>query len=149
MSPQIRRNDIARRVRQQLGRDANQDMIDSVVERVMALLPGNENPTRTPRLPRQQGNAVTNDRIIVSVFGMNRPGIVAGVTAVLAKHDCNILDISQKLMQELFTMILVVDMDDSNISFENLQQSFDHLGNELGIKIYAQHEDVFNAVNRL
>ncbi len=149
MSPQIKRTDIARRVRQQLGKDANQDMIDSVVERVLELLPGDERLAPTPRLRTPKSNADANDRVIVSVFGHNRPGIVAGVTAILAQHDCNVLDISQKLMQELFTMILVVDMEGSNISFDNLLQSFDQLGNDLGIKIHAQHEDVFNAVNRL
>ncbi len=150
MSPHPETNDIRRRVQRQLGPDATPEMVESVVRRVMALLdgPGEDSATvLRPTLPEQ--NEDGGDRLIIAVFGLNQPGIVAGVSQILSRHRCNILDISQKLMQEFFTMILVVDLTGADASFEQLQQEFDKLGNSLGIKIYAQHEDVFRALNRL
>lgn len=150
MSPHPETNDIRRRVQRQLGPDATPEIVESVVRRVMALLdgPGEDSATvLRPTLPEQ--NEDGGDRLIIAVFGLNQPGIVAGVSQILSRHRCNILDISQKLMQEFFTMILVVDLTGADASFEQLQQEFDKLGNSLGIKIYAQHEDVFRALNRL
>jgi ACT domain-containing protein len=143
------RAEIARKVRSQLGVDASDEMVDSVITRVRELL-RDERPTsqgQTPAIPR--GEEENGDRIIISVFGLNRPGIVAAVSAILAEHSCNILDISQKLMQEFFTMILVVDISAGEMSFGQLQDEFSALGERLGIKVYAQHEDVFRSINRL
>ncbi len=150
MSPHPETNDIRRRVQRQLGPDATPEIVESVVRRVMALLdgPGEDSATvLRPTLPEK--NEDGGDRLVIAVFGLNQPGIVAGVSQILSRHRCNILDISQKLMQEFFTMILVVDLTGADASFEQLQQEFDKLGNSLGIKIYAQHEDVFRALNRL
>ena len=143
------RAEIARKVRSQLGADASDEMVDSVISRVRQLLKDEQpsDQTATPTIPR--GEDEPGDRVIISVFGLNRPGIVASVTAILAEHSCNILDISQKLMQEFFTMILVVDISEGKSSFAHLQDEFTALGERLGIKVYAQHEDVFRAINRL
>ncbi len=150
MSPRPDADDIRRRVQRQLGTDTTPEMVESVVRRVMALSDGpgeGSAPALSPTPPAQ--NDDSGDRLIIAVFGLNQPGIVAGVSQILSRHRCNILDISQKLMQEFFTMILVVDLTGADTSFEQLQQEFDKLGNSLGIKIYAQHEDVFRALNRL
>ncbi len=150
MSPRPDANDIRRRVQGQLGSDATPEMVESVVRRVLALWdqPGEDPATALRPMPPAQ-NEDGGDRLIIAVFGVNQPGIMAGVSRILSRHRCNILDISQKLMQEFFTMILVVDLTGADTSFEQLQQEFDKLGNSLGIKIYAQHEDVFRALNRL
>lgn len=143
------RAEIARKVRSRLGTDASDEMIDSVINRVRELL-NDDRPAssaQTPVIPR--GDETVGDRVIISVFGLNQPGIVAAVSAILAEQSCSILDISQKLMQEFFTMILVVDIADSKSSFGHLQDEFTALGERLGIKVYAQHEDVFRAINRL
>ena len=143
------RAEIARKVRSQLGADASEEMVDSVITRVRELLKdgGNAGQPETLAIPR--GEEDNGDRVILSVFGLNRPGIVAAVTAILAEHSCNVLDISQKLMQEFFTMILVVDISVGETSFAHLQDECTALGERLGIKVYAQHEDVFRAINRL
>ncbi len=150
MSPRPDSDEIRRRVRRQLGPDATPEIVESVVRRVMALSdgPGEDSSTALRPMPPEQNDA-GGDRLIIAVFGVNQPGIVAGVSQILSRHRCNILDISQKLMQEFFTMILVVDLTGADTSFEQLQQEFDKLGHSLGIKIYAQHEDVFRALNRL
>ena len=150
MSPRPDSDDIRRRVRRQLGPDATPEMVESVVRRVVTLSDGSGEDLSTalrPTPPEQKDAG--GDRLIIAVFGVNQPGIMAGVSQILSRHRCNILDISQKLMQEFFTMILVVDLTGADTTFEQLQQEFDKLGNSLGIKIYAQHEDVFRALNRL
>ena len=74
---------------------------------------------------------------------------MAQVAQIIADHGCDIMDISQKLMQEFFTMILVVNLTSAEATFEHLQSEFQQLAESLGIRIFAQHEDVFNALNRL
>ncbi|OIO62353.1 MAG: hypothetical protein AUJ47_07970 [Candidatus Marinimicrobia bacterium CG1_02_48_14] len=76
-------------------------------------------------------------------------GIIAGVTAVLALHHCNILDISQKIMGDLFTMILVVDIGHSSLNMDSLKDQLNNTANQLGVKIYVQNEAVFTAMDRL
>ena len=134
------RAEIARKVRSQLGADASDEMVDSVSARVGELL-RNDSPASRAQIPVvPSGEEENGDRVIISVFGLNRPGIVAAVTAILAEHNCNILDISQKLMQEFFTMILVVDISPSAVKFSHLQDEFTALGARLGIKVSPRVE---------
>ncbi|MEG6522178.1 ACT domain-containing protein [Desulfotomaculum sp. 1211_IL3151] len=93
---------------------------------------------------QQQGN-----RIIVTVIGQDKVGIIAKVATILAEHSINILDISQTILQEFFAMVLVADMEKSNLSFENLKEKLNNLGQELGLKIDAQHEDVYRYMHRI
>ncbi|MCF7902279.1 MAG: ACT domain-containing protein [Candidatus Marinimicrobia bacterium] len=76
-------------------------------------------------------------------------GILAGVTAVLAKNQCNIIDISQKIMGDLFTMIMVVDISGSQLDVGGLKNQLNSTANQLGVKIYIQNEAVFTAMDRL
>lgn len=93
---------------------------------------------------QQQGN-----RIIVTVIGQDKVGIIAKVATILAENSINILDISQTIMQEFFAMVLIADMEKSNLSFENLKEKLNNLGQELGLKIDAQHEDVYRYMHRI
>ena len=88
-------------------------------------------------------------RIIVSVIGHDRVGIISSVSAVLAAADANILDISQSVMEEFFVMIMMVDIEHSKVSFEELKQRLNAKGGEMGLKIDAQHEDVFKFMHRI
>ncbi len=142
--------EIRRRITRQLGPDATEDMVESVLSRVLELGTESGETAGAPTGPAPMSpDGDGRDRLIISVFGVNQPGIVAGVSQILARHECNILDISQKLMQEFFTMILVVDLAGPDATFELLQGEFDQLSGQLGIKIYTQHEEVFRALNRL
>ncbi|MCW2278889.1 ACT domain-containing protein [Heliophilum fasciatum] len=90
------------------------------------------------------------NRIIVSVLGVDRVGIIAAITAILAKAEANILDISQTIMQgQIFTMIMVVDMSGAAVSFDTLRKDLTDKGQELGVQIMAQHEDVFKFMHRI
>jgi ACT domain-containing protein len=88
-------------------------------------------------------------KAIVSVIGMDKPGIVAGVSTVLSKHNVNITDISQSYAQEFFTMIMVVDFEKSKSSLKMVNEDLKKVGEEIGIFVSIQHEDVFKAMHRI
>jgi ACT domain-containing protein len=88
-------------------------------------------------------------RVVVTVIGRDRVGIIAGVSGVLAEAGVNIVDISQTLMQDLFTMIMMVDIGRASIGFDELQQRLATQGESLGMRIQAQREDVFSYMHRI
>ena len=88
-------------------------------------------------------------RVVVTVIGRDRVGIIAGVSGVLADAGVNIVDISQTLMQDLFTMIMMVDIAAAKVGFDELQQRLNAKGAELGMRIQAQREDVFSYMHRI
>lgn len=88
-------------------------------------------------------------RAVISVFGKDRVGIIAGVSTVLADCNVNILDLSQTIMQEIFTMVMLVDVSGATISFAELAERLDKKGQELGLLIKIQHEDIFNSMHRI
>lgn len=90
-----------------------------------------------------------SSRIIVSVIGRDRVGIIAAVSAVLADADANIVDISQSVLQEFFVMIMLVDLTSASVPFAGLKEMLRRRGEELGVRIDAQHEDVFNYMHRI
>ena len=89
------------------------------------------------------------NRIIVSVLGLDRVGIISGVTTVLAVNGINILDISQTIMQEYLVMVMIADMEGSKVDLADLKKQLNQKGQELGIRIDAQHEDAFNFMHRI
>lgn len=92
---------------------------------------------------------VQGNRIIVTVIGQDRVGIIARVSGILAENSVNILDISQTILQEFFAMVLVADMENSTIKLGELKEKLNQLGGELGVRIDAQHEDVFRYMHRI
>jgi ACT domain-containing protein len=89
------------------------------------------------------------DRLIVSVFGVDHPGIVAGVAQILAESDCSIADINQTVVQGKFAMVIIADMSRAGRSVTELKERFRAAGDKLGVRIYAQREDLFNAMHRV
>ena len=88
-------------------------------------------------------------RAVITVLGKDRVGIIAGVSNILADSNVNILDITQTIMQDVFTMITLVDISSCNIPFDILSEKLDKKGVELGLKIQIQHEDIFNSMHRI
>lgn len=86
---------------------------------------------------------------IVTVIGKDRVGIIADVCSLLAKNHVNVLDISQTVMQEYFTMIMMVDASECEVPFAELVSLLDTEGKELNLTIHAQREDIFNAMHRI
>ncbi len=88
-------------------------------------------------------------KAIVTVIGEDRVGIIAGVSRVLAENRANILDISQTVMQEYFTMIMLVDLSAIEISFSDLSRLLDEEGQRLGLSVKIQREDIFKAMHHV
>jgi ACT domain-containing protein len=88
-------------------------------------------------------------RLIISVFGLDHPGIVAGVSNVLAEADCSIIDINQTVVQGKFAMVIIADIGRARESASALKERFRKEGERLGVRIYAQREDLFNAMHRI
>jgi ACT domain-containing protein len=89
------------------------------------------------------------DRLIVSVFGTDHPGIVAAVSQILAEARCSIIDINQTVVQSKFAMVIVADISRAGESVAALKDRFRSEGERLGVHIYAQREDLFNAMHRI
>lgn len=88
-------------------------------------------------------------KAIVSVFAKDSKGITAYVTALLAQKEINILDISQTLMQEYFAMIMLVDLADCTLSFDELSRFLKEKGAERALDIHIQRQDIFEAMHRI
>lgn len=88
-------------------------------------------------------------RAIVTVIGKDQVGIIAAVCAKLSAHGVNVLDISQTVLQEYFTMIMLVDTAGAKIPFTQLVKLLEESGREQGLSIHAQREDIFNAMHRI
>lgn len=88
-------------------------------------------------------------RAIVTVIGKDRVGIIADVTALLAQYGVNVLDISQTVLQEYFTMIMLVDAAQCTVPFADLARTLDEAGTQRSLQIRAQREDIFNAMHRI
>lgn len=88
-------------------------------------------------------------KAIVSVFAKDSKGITAYVTALLAQNEINILDISQTLMQEYFAMIMLVDLADCPLPFNELASFLKDRGLERSLDIHIQRQDIFEAMHRV
>ncbi len=88
-------------------------------------------------------------RAVITVLGKDKVGIIATISRILAESNVNILDISQTLMQDVFTMIMLTDISDSNIAFNDLSDKLEAAGKEIGLYVKIQHEDIFNSMHRI
>ncbi len=88
-------------------------------------------------------------KTIVTVIGVDKVGIIARVSTLLAQYDVNILDINQTVMQEYFTMVMMVDVQGCNVPFEELKQCLMELGQDMGMTIHVQHEEIFQTMHRI
>lgn len=88
-------------------------------------------------------------RAVITVIGKDRVGIIAAVSTILAESGVNIRDISQTIMQDMFTMIMMVDTTGIGIPFAELSDRLEAKGRELGLYIKIQHEDIFNSMHRI
>jgi ACT domain-containing protein len=91
----------------------------------------------------------SSDRMVISVFGLDHPGIVAGVSQILAEASCSIIDINQTVVQGKFAMVIIADTSRARESTAELKDRLRLAGQNLGVNIYAQREDLFNAMHRI
>ena len=88
-------------------------------------------------------------RIVVTVLGADRSGIVAAVATCLSEHQANILQISQNILDGIFTMSMIVELDEGQVPFDDLRQALVALGEQLNVQVQVQREDVFNFMYRI
>ena len=88
-------------------------------------------------------------KAVVTVVGKDRVGIIANVCTALASYNVNVLDISQTVMQGYFTMMMVVEVSDCTLPLAELCKAMDAKGQEMGISIRVQREDIFEAMHRV
>lgn len=88
-------------------------------------------------------------RAIVTVIGKDKPGIIAKVSTALAENSVNIEDISQTIVQGNFTMIMLCDLSNAKITLKELKSKLVSLGEQTGVSIHVQHEDIFNAMHKI
>jgi len=89
------------------------------------------------------------EHVVITVMGQDRIGIVAGVSKILADYKINIIDISQTILQDIFAMILLVDISQSQSNLTDLEDPLKTAGEALGVKIVIQHEDIFRYMHRI
>jgi ACT domain-containing protein len=90
-----------------------------------------------------------SSRVIVTVIGEDKVGIIANVSAVLAEAHANIIDISQTTMDEFFAMIMMADLEKATLPFDEIKRRLNAKGEEMRLRIDAQHEDVFKYMHRI
>lgn len=142
---------ITRAVYDRVGAAADEQTIEQLVTDIYREVQGtgiNQPWTGTKVVPptSSEGSA---ERMVISVFGLDNPGIVAGVAQILAEASCSIIDINQTVVQGKFAMVIIADTARARDSTADLKERLRSEGQKLGVRIYAQREDLFNAMHRV
>ncbi len=88
-------------------------------------------------------------RTIITVIGKDAVGITAKVSAVCANRNANIVDITQSVLQDVFVMVMLTEIQDLNCSFKEFKEDFCRLSQETGLDMRVMHEDVFDSMHRI
>ncbi|MBR0026241.1 MAG: ACT domain-containing protein [Clostridia bacterium] len=88
-------------------------------------------------------------KAVVTVIGKDMVGILAKVTAICAEYNVNVIEVTQSILQDMFAMIMMVDISKSTVAFSALVDRFEALGTEMNLKIHLMHEDVFNTMHHI
>ncbi|MBU5453926.1 ACT domain-containing protein [Caproiciproducens sp. MSJ-32] len=88
-------------------------------------------------------------KAILTVIGRDKVGIIAGISSELVKFNINILDVNQTIMKEYFTMIMMLDFENSDSNFDIVKEGLITKGKELGVDVKIQREEIFNSMHSL
>ena len=88
-------------------------------------------------------------KLVITVVGKDRVGIIAAVTKILAENEVNILSINQNILNGFFNMILFAESDEKKIRLVELQQALKVQGEEIGVEIKTQHQDIFDVMHKI
>ena len=88
-------------------------------------------------------------RAVITVIGKDMVGILAKVSGVCAENGVNVLEVTQSILQDLFAMIMLVDISQSTIPFDQLSDRLSALGKEMGLTVHAMHEEIFRSMHRV
>jgi len=131
-----------------LGDSANPELVKQMVRELINTVPlGTE---AAPIPVSGTGTApASGQTAIIRAFGKSHPGIVAGITGILAEKNVDITDITQTLLGENFAMIVIVNLAEANCSFSELKETLAKKGDELGVGIFSQHEELFQFMHKV
>ncbi len=142
---------ITRAVYDRLGSTVDDTTVEQLVTDIYKQVEPVSRPTTSvangaARMDSSEGSSA---RMVISVFGLDHPGIVAGVSQILAEASCSIIDINQTVVQGKFAMVIIADTSRARESTAELKDRLRSEGEKLGVRIYAQREDLFNAMHRI
>jgi ACT domain-containing protein len=136
---------ITRAVYERLGANADERMVEQLVTDIYREVNSANAAAASPASTAEGSSS----RMIISVFGVDHPGIVAGVSQILADARCSIIDINQTVVQGKFAMVIIGDTSRAHDNTAELKERLRRAGEQLGVRIYAQREDLFNAMHRV
>ena len=88
-------------------------------------------------------------RAVITVIGKDNVGILAKVSNVCAEYNANVMDVTQSVLQDMFAMIMMVDISQMNTDFVVLGEKLNELGKPLNLSIHTMHQDIFNSMHRI
>ncbi len=88
-------------------------------------------------------------KAIVTVVGKDKTGIIAKVSTALYENNVNIEDISQTIMQDMFTMIMLVNFENDNVTVKQISEKFEQAEKDMGLSIHVQREEIFTSMHRI
>ncbi len=88
-------------------------------------------------------------RAVITVIGKDMVGILARVSTICADSGVNVVEVTQSILQDLFAMIMVVDISKSTIPFSELSDKLTAIGNDMNLTVHVMHEDIFNSMHRI
>ena len=130
---------LVNRIADALGPDADPARVEAVAAVVLETLEADV-PPATAKKP--------GERVIVTAYGLDKPGILAGITNTVSGAGCNILDVSQKILQGYFTLIMIADISALHGSVRDLQQQLTEVADHLDVRVMVQREDLFERMHR-
>ena len=88
-------------------------------------------------------------RAVITVIGKDMVGILAKVAADCSEHNINVLEVTQSILQDMFAMIMMVEVAETDSEFTALAKECSEMGQTIGMAIHMQHEDIFNAMHKI
>jgi len=142
---------ITRAVYDRLGNAVGESTVEQLVTDIYSQVQTTNSNIGTTPAAIDVGAAAegSSERMVISVFGLDHPGIVAGVSQILADASCSIIDINQTVVQGKFAMVIIANTSRARESTASLKDRLRDEGQKLGVHIYAQREDLFNAMHRI
>ena len=88
-------------------------------------------------------------RAVITVIGKDMVGILARVSKICAENEVNVLEVTQSILQDLFAMIMLVDISNCKVPFSDLSDQLTEVGSGMNLVIHVMHEDIFNSMHRI
>lgn len=88
-------------------------------------------------------------KAVISVIGKDAVGILAQVSAICAEYNANVIEVTQSVLQDVFAMVMLVDITKLSTPLGDLSDRMSELGKSLGLSIYVMHEDIFNTMHHI